>query len=63
MDDRIGKQIEIAKKVMGRILELGYVKLAKDQNLPDGGFYETTPLYNEAVRIMLRAGWRKVEGE
>ena len=50
-----------AERIITLVKEAGWVKLANDQSLPDGGFYETTPLYNEAVRIMLRAGWRKVE--
>jgi len=50
-----------AKQIVNLTREAGYVKLADDQSLPDGGFYETTPLYSEAVRILLKAGWRKVE--
>ena len=48
----LGKQIEIAKKVMGRILELGYVKLADIdyRYLP----VKETYCYDN--------GWRKVEG-
>ena len=63
----LGKQIEIAKKVMGRILELGYVKLADDQSLPDNQYlnYPAQSLrdaWDTAVRIMIATSWRKVEG-
>ena len=50
-----------AEHIISLIKQAGYAKLASDQSLPDGGFYETTPLYNEAIRILLRAGWQKVE--
>ena len=49
-----------AKQILTLVKEAGYVKLADDQSLPDGGFYETTAGYSEAVRIMLKAGWRKI---
>ena len=45
---------------------LAHPKLAildDDQELPDGGFYETTAMYSEAVRILLKANFRRIIGE
>jgi len=56
---------ESAQEVFGEKADqiLAHPKLAildDDQELPDGGFYETTAMYSEAVRILLKANFRRI---